>query len=83
MTSIDALTAALVEAMAGQGPSVLVAKVDESAPVARPSLDYVFLKERFMKAMGVTEEPAPSAHPSTGSGRPELVEGQRPAPTEN
>lgn len=52
VASIDALTVALVAAMAGPGPSVIVAKVAESTPVARPSLDYVFLKERFMKAMG-------------------------------
>lgn len=61
VTSIETLTAALVEAMAGRGPAVIVAKVDESAPVARPSLDYVFLKERFMEAMGVNEHPAPGA----------------------
>jgi thiamine pyrophosphate-dependent acetolactate synthase large subunit-like protein len=53
VASIEPLTVALAEAMAGGGPAVIVAKVDESAPVAKPPLDYVLLKERFMKAMGV------------------------------
>lgn len=33
---------------------VIVAKVTESAPTANPPLDYVFLRERFMKAIGMT-----------------------------
>ena len=43
------LTAALA---ALQGPRVIVAKVEESAPVAKPSLDYVGVKQRFMTALG-------------------------------
>ncbi len=34
------------------GPWVIVAKVDESAPTAKPPLDCVFIKNRFMAALG-------------------------------
>ena len=34
------------------GPRVVVAKVAESAPTAKPPLDYVAIKERFMAAVG-------------------------------
>ncbi|MBZ5560123.1 MAG: aldehyde dehydrogenase [Acidobacteriia bacterium] len=34
------------------GPLVIVAKVDESAPTAKPPLDYVAIKNRFMTALG-------------------------------
>src|SRR5881296_1739899 len=34
------------------GPSVVVAKVTESAPTVKPPLDYVGIKERFMTAVG-------------------------------
>jgi hypothetical protein len=33
------------------GPHFLVAKVDESAPTAKPPLDCVFIKQRFMSAI--------------------------------
>ena len=33
------------------GPWVIVAKVEESAPVAKPPLDCVFIKQRFMTAL--------------------------------
>jgi thiamine pyrophosphate-dependent acetolactate synthase large subunit-like protein len=36
----------------GDGPLMIVAKVDESAPIAKPSLDYVAIKNRFMTALG-------------------------------
>ncbi len=36
---------------AGGGPLMIVAKVDESAPIAKPSLDYVAIKNRFMTAL--------------------------------
>jgi thiamine pyrophosphate-dependent acetolactate synthase large subunit-like protein len=35
----------------GRGPSVIVAKVAESAPTAKPPLDCVFIKHRFMAAI--------------------------------
>lgn len=34
------------------GPWVVVVKVEESAPTAKPPLDCVFIKQRFMTAMG-------------------------------
>jgi len=35
-----------------RGPAVVVAKVVESAPTVKPTLDCVALKQRFMEAMG-------------------------------
>jgi phosphonopyruvate decarboxylase len=48
----------LEEALDGAtaGPAVIVAKVTESAPAAKPPLDCVFLKHRFMAAIGAPEE---------------------------
>ena len=37
------------------GPLVIVAKVTESAPTAKPPLDCVFIKHRFMTAIGHPE----------------------------
>jgi thiamine pyrophosphate-dependent acetolactate synthase large subunit-like protein len=37
------------------GPSVIVAKVRESAPMVKPPLDCVFIKQRFMAAIGRPE----------------------------
>src|SRR5207253_10582189 len=37
---------------AAEGPRVVVAKVAESAPAVKPPLDCVFLKQRFMAALG-------------------------------
>jgi thiamine pyrophosphate-dependent acetolactate synthase large subunit-like protein len=37
---------------AASGPRLIVAKVEESAPTAKPPLDYVAIKERFMAAIG-------------------------------
>jgi len=34
-----------------QGPQVIVAKVQESAPAVKPPLDYVGIKDRFMSAI--------------------------------
>ena len=50
----DALAAAL-EPRPQPGPSVIVAKVTESAPTAKPPLDCIALKRRFMAAMGQDE----------------------------
>jgi sulfopyruvate decarboxylase subunit beta len=50
----DALANALA-AGAQAGPAVIVAKVAESAPTARPPLDGVALKQRFMSALGEVE----------------------------
>lgn len=37
------------------GPWVIVAKVEESAPTAKPPQDCPFIKQRFMRAIGVSE----------------------------
>ena len=46
---------AVARAAREPGPWVIVAKVAESAPTAKPPLDYVLIKERFMAAMGCAE----------------------------
>ena len=51
-----------------QGAAVIIAKVRESAPTAKPPNDCVLLKQRFMSAI----------RPSRASGRPEPVEGRNP-----
>jgi thiamine pyrophosphate-dependent acetolactate synthase large subunit-like protein len=38
-----------------EGPWVIVAKVEESAPTVKPPQDGVFIKQRFMAAIGVPE----------------------------
>ena len=45
----------------GRRPIVIVAKVAESAPTAKPPLDCVFIKQRFMAAIGNPEEAADAA----------------------
>jgi hypothetical protein len=37
------------------GPWVIIAKVQETYPTTKPSLDYVFIKQRFMSAIGQPE----------------------------
>jgi hypothetical protein len=37
---------------------VIVVKVDESAPIAKPPLDCVFIKQRFMAAIEGVRPPA-------------------------
>jgi len=44
------------------GPAVVVAKVTESAPTAKPPLDCVFIKQRFMAAID-NPEPATIGQP--------------------
>jgi phosphonopyruvate decarboxylase len=46
-----ALRAALDHARLAPGPWFLVAKVTESAPTAKPPLDCVYIKHRFMAAL--------------------------------
>jgi thiamine pyrophosphate-dependent acetolactate synthase large subunit-like protein len=46
-----ALERALDASRQNPGPWVIVAKVDESAPAAKPPLDCVFIKQRFMSAL--------------------------------
>jgi thiamine pyrophosphate-dependent acetolactate synthase large subunit-like protein len=47
--------AAIARARAQDGPWVIVAKVTESAPTVKPPLDCVFIKQRFMAAIGNAE----------------------------
>jgi thiamine pyrophosphate-dependent acetolactate synthase large subunit-like protein len=58
----DALADAIARARVEPGPWVIVAKVSESAPSVKPPLDCVFIKQRFMSAIGQAEE-------ATGGGR--------------
>jgi thiamine pyrophosphate-dependent acetolactate synthase large subunit-like protein len=53
--SADELEQALARSAREAGPWVIVAKVAESAPVAKPPLDCVFIKQRFMAAIGCPE----------------------------
>jgi thiamine pyrophosphate-dependent acetolactate synthase large subunit-like protein len=46
---------ALAQASRERGASVIVAKVSESRPTMKPPLDCVFIKQRFMKAIGGPE----------------------------
>src|SRR5687768_11714162 len=47
--------AAIARARVEDGPWVIVAKVSESAPTVKPPLDCVFIKQRFMAAIGNAE----------------------------
>lgn len=49
------LEQAVVRTQREAGPWVIVAKVAESAPIARPPLDCGFIKQRFMAAIGCPE----------------------------
>ena len=57
----DALDDSLARTASG-GPWMIVVKVDQSAPSTRPPLDCVFIKQRFMAAVGCAEA-------ATGGGR--------------
>jgi thiamine pyrophosphate-dependent acetolactate synthase large subunit-like protein len=52
----EALEAALGRASVEPGPWVIVAKVEESAPLVKPPLDCVSIKQRFMAAIGQAED---------------------------
>jgi thiamine pyrophosphate-dependent acetolactate synthase large subunit-like protein len=49
------LESALSSTSARGGPWVIVAKVGESTPTAKPPLDCVYIKQRFMEALGQSE----------------------------
>ena len=55
VNALDDLERAVARTSGGAGPWVIVAAVEESAPVAKPPLDCVFVKQRFMRAIGVPE----------------------------
>ena len=52
----EAFDGAISRARTEPGPRVIVAKVSESAPAAKPPLDCVFIKQRFMAAIGQRED---------------------------
>ena len=53
--SADELTASFKRAIAEDGPWVVVAKVEESVPTMKPPLGCVYIKQRFMAAIGSPE----------------------------
>ena len=61
--SEDALTSALRNTASAAGPWVIVVKVAGSMPTAKPPLDCVFIKQRFMAAIGCPE-PATAGGPA-------------------
>ena len=52
----EAFKAVVARARMEPGPWVIVAKVAESAPTVKPPLDCVFIKQRFMAAIGQPED---------------------------
>ena len=57
VATIDDLRRAAESAGVESGPHVIIAKVGENAPGAKPTLDYVGIKRRFMAAAGSAEPP--------------------------
>ena len=57
------LRAAIARSQSEPGPWMINAKVAESAPQAKPPLDCVFIKQRFMSAIG-NPEPATRGGPA-------------------
>jgi hypothetical protein len=55
--TVEGLARVLERVDAEPGPWVVVAKVTENAPAVKPPLDCVYIKQRFMAAIG-TPEPA-------------------------
>jgi len=53
--TVEELRAAVRRTRLEAGPWVIVAKVEESKPTAKPPLDCVFIKQRFMAAIGSAE----------------------------
>ena len=51
----EELLSAVARSRTEPGPWMIVAKVQESAPRAKPPLDCVFIKQRFMMAIGNPE----------------------------
>ncbi|HEX5216823.1 MAG TPA: thiamine pyrophosphate-dependent enzyme [Vicinamibacterales bacterium] len=53
--TLPELDHAIARSRSDSGPFVIVAKVDESTPAVKPPQDCVFIKQRFMAAVGVPE----------------------------
>ena len=51
----ETLLDALARSRSAEGPWMIVAKVEGSSPSVRPPLDCVFIKQRFMAAIGCPE----------------------------
>jgi thiamine pyrophosphate-dependent acetolactate synthase large subunit-like protein len=51
----DAFQGAIARTRAEPGPWLIVAKVTETPPAAKPPLDCVYIKQRFMAAIGSSE----------------------------
>jgi thiamine pyrophosphate-dependent acetolactate synthase large subunit-like protein len=51
----EELTSAVARTRSEPGPWTIVVKVEETAPTAKPPLDYVLIKRRFMAAIGAAE----------------------------
>jgi len=56
VTTEDAFRGAIARSRVEPGPWVIVAKVAEAAPTVKPPLDCVFIKQRFMAAIGQAED---------------------------
>lgn len=56
VTTAEAFAAAIARSRVQPGPWVIVGKVAESVPTGKPPLDCVFIKQRFMAAIGRPEE---------------------------
>jgi len=55
VSALDDLDGALARAREYPGPWVVVARVDETPPTLKPPQDCVFIKQRFMRAIGSPE----------------------------
>ena len=55
VTTEDEFDRAIARSRVEDGPWVIVAKVGESVPTTKPPLDCVFIKQRFMSAIGNAE----------------------------
>lgn len=55
VSTAEAFDAAVARARIEPGPWVIVAKVTETPPAGKPPLDCVFIKQRFMAAIGSPE----------------------------
>ena len=55
VSTVEALAAALDSKDPAAGPSVIVARLVGSTPTTKPPLDCVFIKQRFMAAIGCPE----------------------------
>jgi thiamine pyrophosphate-dependent acetolactate synthase large subunit-like protein len=63
--TVAELDAALAAAAGASAPSLIVAKVVHSSPTTKPPLDCVFIKQRFMAAIGCSEPSTIGTCPSS------------------